>query len=58
MAKVADKASVRREQPGFGELPAGVVMLTLWFIAMALVVSLTLSLHVVASVLNGLYAGA
>lgn len=54
MAKVADKASVRREQPGFGELPAGVVMLTLWFIAMALVVSLTLSLHVAASVLNGL----
>lgn len=57
MNRVVQSKSVRRRRAGFGELPPGVIMLTLWLIGMALFLSLALSLHVVASVLTRLYAG-
>lgn len=57
MNRVVQSKSVRRRRAGFGELPPGVIMLTLWLIGMALFLSLALSLYVVASVLTKLYAG-
>lgn len=57
MAGEVDRKGARKWHAGFGQLPPGVLMVTLWFIGMVLFSSLALTLHMVAWVLVRLYAG-
>lgn len=57
MAKEVDGRIARRGLEVLGKLPPGVIMVTLWFIGVALFLSLAMTLHLVASVLTEVYAG-
>ena len=52
MTKEMDVRSVRRGLAVFEKLPPGVIMVMLWFIGIVLFLSITITLHLVASVLT------
>jgi hypothetical protein len=57
VAEKMDGRSVRRGLAAFEKLPPGVIMMMLWFIGIVLFLSITITLHLVASVLTQVHAG-